>query len=100
VHWGYLLRGEDLDDTLAVERFLAFTGIQGRVTRIVRDWSHEAVGRNLRAIGAGDRPSVTIDVYCREARVHVDPLDRFREMCAYLDDRGRSALAEERTGSA
>lgn len=100
VHWGYLLRGHQLDDTLAVEGFLAFSGIQGRVTGILRDWSHEAVERNLEAIGAGDRPSVPLEAYCREARIHVDPLDRFRDMCAHLDDRGRSELTEEGAGSA
>lgn len=44
-------------------------------------------------------PSVPIEAYCREARIHVDPLDRFREMCAYLDDRGPSGSTEERAGS-
>lgn len=94
VHWGHLLRADQLHDTLAVERFLELTGIQGRVTAIVRDWSHEVVARNLSTIDMDDRPQVPVGAYCREARLRVEPMDRFREMCVYLDERGRAELDE------
>lgn len=96
VHWGHLLSVEKLDDTLAVEGFLASVSIQSRVTQILNDWSHEVVARNLTAIEAGDRPSVPIVDYWRAVRLQVDPVDRFRQMCSYLDGRGRSELTRER----
>lgn len=98
MHWGRLLPAEKLNDTLAVEGFLASARVQSRVTRILTNWNHEVVARNLTAIEAGDRPSVPIVAYCRAVRVPVDPMDRFRQMCSYLDGRGRSELTGTRAG--
>ncbi len=94
VHWGWLLGGDEFDDPVATHLFCEASKLAGEAIRFLSDWHHFAIGRNLYAIGADRTAPTPIQEYCREARVHVDPLDRFREMCDYVDRRGRAVLAE------
>lgn len=96
VHYGYTLRADELDDPVAVEAFLSTTKAMGAVIGAVSDWYHEAVGRNLEAVEPGIVEPMPVEEYCREVALSVGPRDRFREMCAYLDRRGRAMLEEKK----
>jgi hypothetical protein len=92
VHRGHLLRAEDLDDAIVVESFVGAFESGSVAIRTLADWQRVAVVRNLDALGDDDRLEVPALEYWREVAAAVDRMDRFREMCAYLDERGRARL--------
>jgi hypothetical protein len=95
VHTGHLLRGEEVDDPIAVQIFFEATTAAHTVIGMLSNWCHIAIGGNLEAIDATMKSVTPIKEYCRKVHDHVDPMDRFREMCEYLAERGRTAPTGE-----
>ena len=89
VHAGHLLSGEQAGDPVAVEGLLSTMKALGRVHELLHEWVREAVRRNFRDVGfAPDRP-VPLEAYWLAVRTGVDPDQRFRELCAYLEQASR-----------
>jgi hypothetical protein len=86
VHAGWLLPAERLRDAVVVESFLtAINGVSDARALLAR-WQREAVGRNLVAIRRASRDLVPVTEYVDGVRRVVDPTDRFRDMCAWLQE--------------
>ena len=88
-HAGWLLRAADVDQPLAVQVFTDSFGAASRAMPILAEWAKITVVLNLRAIGWQEDHVARIEDYCRAVRERVHPLVRFRQMCRYLDQRGR-----------
>ena len=93
VHHGCLLRGDQADDPVAVQMFADASKAAHVVINALADWYHIAVARNLEMFGAGTGTVSPVEEYCRAVTTRVDPMARFREMCDYLDRRGRGVGA-------
>jgi hypothetical protein len=93
VHAGRLLPAEA--DPVAVHTFLESMNASFEAMGVLQEWAHEVIRLNLRAIREDDDSLVPIAAYCQSAQKHVDPFDRFREMCAWLGQQGREAGAGE-----
>lgn len=89
VQWGYMLTGEQADNPVNVHLFVEGLRSVFESMRVLSDWGAEAIGRNLEALGAGRGSVILLDEYCREAQERIDPMQRFRQMCEYLAERGR-----------
>lgn len=94
VHYGYPLGVHEVGDAVSCQAFIDASKAMGVAIRVLTDWYHEAVRRNLDAVAPGDPDPMPIWMYCPEVARKVDPMERFREMCAYLDRRGRAMLEE------
>ena len=94
VHYGWLLRAEDVDDPVTTHRFSEASRAAAVATRALADWYRIVIGSNLEAIGAADGPPMPIIRYWRNVAYAVDRADRFGALCDYLDRRGRAEIEE------
>jgi hypothetical protein len=95
VHGGRLIPADKLDDPIEIHIFLESTNAAYRAMDVLAQWAHEVIRLNLRAIREDADSVVPIQSYCLAAQRYVDPLDRFREMCAWLARQGRESQPEE-----
>ncbi len=91
VHAGFSLKHDQLDDPLAVEMYVSAWNSIADVMSLLNDWRRTVVRRNLEVVGAEAGSAVPLTVYVDELGLESLAMDRFREMCEYLDRRGREA---------
>ena len=94
-HHGSVLRTEDAADPVAVQLFNDAAKAAAVATMALADWRAIAVTMNLDALGTGVSRAAVIP-YWRELTDRVDHAERFRNMCAYLDRRGRAAFGRRK----
>ena len=94
VHAGWLLKGDQIDNGLDVHLFTEAWNATVSVMRVLSEWQRITVRRNLEAGGAPPRSRVPLPEYVRTAELQIDAMARFREMCEYLDWRGRERVEE------
>jgi hypothetical protein len=99
VHWGALLRVEEAENPFSVQGFLDASKAMVTASGVLADWHQVAVALNLIDIGAVDAAALPILDYWHEADARVDRRDRFREMCAYMDRRGRAMIGSPEKGA-
>lgn len=91
VHAGHVLSEDQARDPAAIDAFLATMNALGQVHDVLRRWAEGVVRRNLDAIGVAAGEAVLLERYWSAVRGRVDPDDRFREMCGFLEEAGRDA---------
>lgn len=90
VHAGHVLSGDQARDPVAVEGFISTMKAVGRVQGLLHEWLRETVRRNFRDAGLPERRPVPLEEYWVAVRTSVEPDDRFRELCAYLERASRA----------
>lgn len=95
VHAGYMLSGDQARNPVAVETFVSSMKSIFAVHGPLADWMREAVHRNFRDVGLPVNRPVPLARYWAEVRGRVDPDDRFREMCGFLEQVGRQAAGRD-----
>lgn len=89
---GLSLTRDQIVKGLDVHIFIGRWNAVADVMSLLSDWQRIVVRRNLKVIRTAEGSAVPAPDYCAKMKVLVDPMDRFREMCAYLDRRAREAL--------
>jgi hypothetical protein len=95
VHAGRFLSAKDIESAVAVHVFVESMNANFGAMELLRRWAKHVIRQNLRAIGEDDDAAIPITSYCRAAQKNVDPLDRFREMCAWLSRESLVSQSEE-----
>jgi len=90
-HWGFMLKGSEVDDPIAVEIFLSAVKAVGSVRDLLDEWRHPVVRRNLREIGVDEGGTISLARYTELVQERIDPDERFRGLCAFLEEAGRQA---------
>lgn len=95
VHAGRLLSAKDAESPVEVHVFVESMNANFGAMEVLERWAQRVIRLNLRAIGEDDDAAIPITPYCRAAQKYVDPLDRFREMCAWLSRESRTSQSEK-----
>lgn len=90
-HWGFVLKGSEMDDPIAVEAFVSGVNAVASVRTLLDEWKRPVVRRNLSEIGVEEGGIISLDRYAERVQERIDPDARFRELCAYLEEAGRQA---------
>lgn len=88
---GLPLEAEDVTDPVAVDRFNKRSEGLTDTQRALGKWARVVAGRNFEELGWSDGATMPIWWYARFTRLTFCPGRKFREMCAWLHEHGRTS---------